>query len=61
VCERHDAPAFERFFAWAVVAEAERAAGAHAAAHAARDRCVSLLDALAGDERAACEAELRTT
>jgi hypothetical protein len=57
VCERNDAPAFERFFTWAAVSAAERAAGNAAGADDARTQCGRYLDAVAADERAWCEPE----
>jgi len=59
VCERNDAPAFERFFAFAALAAAERAAGRPAEAAAAREHCRAQFDALPADERPWCEADLR--
>ena len=59
VCERNDAPPFERFFAFAVLALAQRADGRAADADASRARCQALFDALPADERAWCEADLR--
>jgi len=59
VCERNDAPAFERFFGCAVLAAAQRADGRHDEADATRERCRAQFDALAPDERPWCEAELR--
>ena len=59
VCERNDAPAFERFFGFAALAAAQRAAGQHDDADAARASCRALFDALPPDERPWCEAELR--
>jgi len=59
VCEGNDAPPFERFFAFAALAAAQRAAGVPAAADAARARCRAVFDTLPADERPWCEAELR--
>ena len=58
VCERNDAPSFERFFGFAALATAQRAAGRRDEADAARERCRAQFDALTADERPWCEAEL---
>ena len=57
VCERHDAPAFERFFADAALALALRTAGDASGAAAARERALRRLDDVAADERPFCEAD----
>jgi len=59
ICERNDAPAFERFFAHAVAALAQRAAGAAAAADASRDRALALFEQVPQEDRNACDAALR--
>ena len=59
VCERHDAPPFERFYAWAAIAAARRAAGDPEAAADALRRCREQLDAMPPDERASCDADWR--
>jgi hypothetical protein len=59
LCEAHEAPAFERFFAAAVQALALRAAGDGAAYAAARQQALLQHDAVPADERRWCEAELR--
>ena len=59
MCERNDAPAFERFFAHAVAALAQHAAGAAAAAEASRDRALALFEQVPQEDRNACDAALR--
>lgn len=59
VCERNQAPAFERFFGYAVLALAQRAAGEPAAFEAARERARQCFEQVPGDERRWCEAELK--
>ncbi len=59
VCERHDAPPVERFYAFEALARAWRAAGDDAAAADARARCSMVFDALPPDERQGCERVLR--
>ena len=59
ICEGNDAPAFERFFAHAVAALAQRAAGAAAAFDASRNRALALFEQMPQEDRNACEADLR--
>ncbi len=59
ICARNDAPAFERFFAQAALAQASRATGDAAAADAARARALALLDTLADDEKSLCDDDVR--
>jgi hypothetical protein len=59
ICEGNDAPAFERFFAQAVAALAQRAAGAAAAFDASRNRALALFEQMPQEDRNACEADLR--
>jgi hypothetical protein len=59
ICDRNDAPAFERFFAHAVAALAQRAAGAAAASDASRNRALALFEQMPKEDRNACEADLR--
>jgi hypothetical protein len=58
VCEAHDAPPFERFFAHAVVALAHRAAGDAAVFETHRRLATSQFEHLAEAERKWCESEL---
>ncbi len=58
VCAANDAPAFERFFAYAVLALAQRAAG-HAAAFAlAREQARQQLALVPPDEQHWCASDL---
>jgi tetratricopeptide (TPR) repeat protein len=58
VCEQHDAPPFERFFAHAVVGLAHRAAGDVTSFETHRQRAKNYLDQLPEEERKWCEDEL---
>lgn len=58
VCERHDAPAFERFFGHAVLALAQRGAGDPAAFEASRARARDWFEQVSNEERPWCAAEL---
>jgi tetratricopeptide (TPR) repeat protein len=58
VCNANDAPAFEQFFGYAVLALAQRAAGNVAAFTAARDRARQLLELVPADEQQWCESDL---
>lgn len=58
VCKASDAPAFEQFFGYSVLAVAQRAAGNVAAFEAARDHARHLLDLVPADERNWCESDL---
>jgi tetratricopeptide (TPR) repeat protein len=58
VCKANDAPAFEQFFGYAVLAVAQRAAGNVTAFEAARDHARQLLDLVPADERHWCESDL---
>lgn len=58
VCRRNDAPAFEEFFGFAVLAIAQRAAGDTAAFAASRDRARQLHEQVPEDERQWCASEL---
>jgi len=59
ICERHDAPAFERFFAYYALAAALRAAGDDARFEEARSRALSWLAKVPADEQRGCDAERR--
>lgn len=58
ICEDNDAPAFERFFAQAVVALASRAAGDAATGDTMRTAALACHATLPEDEKRWCEAEL---
>lgn len=58
VCMANDAPAFERFFAYAVLARALRAAGRHADGDDMRDEALAWFDRIPESERRWCEADL---
>lgn len=58
VCAANDAPAFERFFAFAVLAVAQRAAGNAAGFAAARDEARRQHAAVPADERTWCAGDL---
>ncbi len=59
ICQRNDAPAFERFFAYAVLAFAQRASGDLDAFEAARREALQLFEQLPPDERQWCESDLK--
>ena len=58
VCRRNDAPAFEAFFGFAVLAIAQRAAGDTAAFAASRERARQLYAEVPEDDRQWCASEL---
>jgi hypothetical protein len=58
VCAAHDAPAFERFFGYAALALAQRGAGRHDAAAAARREALAAYERVPEDERAWCAQDL---
>jgi hypothetical protein len=58
VCARNAAPAFERFFGYAVLAVAHRAAGSPGAFAAARDEALAQYGQVPEDERQWCAADL---
>jgi hypothetical protein len=58
ICDRHDAPAFERFYGTLALARADRARGDRASFDRLRDRARALRDAMPDDEREACERDL---
>ncbi len=58
LCQRNDAPAFEQFFGYAVLALAQRAAGDHDAFSASRRRAWALREQVPVEERPWCETEL---
>ena len=58
VCERNDAPAFERFFGYAVLALAQRSAVDMAGFEASRGHALRLLAQVPEEERRWCEQEL---
>jgi hypothetical protein len=58
VCERHDAPAFERFFAHATIALAASESGDAGVAHAAREHALAIHEAIPAGERQWCEGDL---
>jgi len=59
ICDRNGAPAFERFFGYAVLALAQRSAGDIAAFGASREYALRMFEQVAEDERVWCEPELR--
>jgi hypothetical protein len=59
VCERNGAPAFERFFGYAVLALAQRSAGDEPGSEAARGQALRLFAQLPEEERRWCEQELQ--
>ncbi|HEX7435247.1 MAG TPA: hypothetical protein VF308_00925 [Caldimonas sp.] len=59
VCERHDAPAFERFFGHAVLALAQRGAGDPVAFEASRAQARDWFEQVSNEERPWCDAELK--
>lgn len=58
VCLANDAPAFERFFAYAVLSRALRAAGRPADAADMREEALAWLERVPEDDRRWCEADL---
>ena len=58
VCLANDAPAFERFFAYAVLARALREAGRHGDGSGMRDEALAWFARIPEDERRWCEADL---
>lgn len=58
VCARNDAPEFERFFGWAVLAIARRAEGDEAGYVAARSSALAAHARVAPDEQAWCAKDL---
>ena len=58
VCERNDAPAFEQFFGYAVLALARRATGDDLAFAAAREHALRLYARVPDDEREWCAADV---
>ncbi len=59
ICADNDAPALEQFFAQAVLASAERAAGEGAASAATRARAMALFEQLPEDEKPWARSTLR--
>jgi hypothetical protein len=59
ICEANDAPAFERFFGYAVLAIAARRAGDRPAFESSRQRALLQYAMIAADERPWCEADRR--
>lgn len=59
ICALNNAPAFEQFFAHAVLALAQRAASNISAFDAARDHALGLLEQVPADERKWCASELK--
>jgi hypothetical protein len=59
ICERNEAPAFERFFACYALAGAQRAAGDLAGFARARERALALLAQVPVEDQRWCEAERR--
>lgn len=57
ICERNDAPAFERFFGWFALAAAKRTAGDAAAFDSARASALACWERVPEEERRWCEAE----
>ena len=58
VCDEHDAPAFERFFASAVLARALREDGRTAEYRQVRNEALDWFDAVPDEEREWCESDL---
>jgi len=58
ICERHDAPAFERFHGTLALARADRALGDRASLERLRDRARALHASMPDDEREACARDL---
>ena len=58
VCELNSAPPFERFFGYAVLALAKRAAGDAPSFEAARTKAMTLFEAIPDQEKSWCEQEL---
>ena len=58
ICDRHDAPAFERFYGTLALAHADRALGDRASFERLRDRAHALRASMPDDERDACAADL---
>jgi hypothetical protein len=58
VCQRNDAPAFERFFGYAMLAFAQRAAGDATGFAESRGHAMRMYDAVPEDERQWCAADL---
>ena len=58
VCKANDAPAFERFFGYAVLALAQRAAGNGTAFKASREHARHLFDLVPADEQQSCKSDL---
>jgi len=59
VCERNDAPPFERFFAHAVLAFAQRAAGNADGFSTSREKARQEYERVPSDEQPWCEVELK--
>jgi tetratricopeptide (TPR) repeat protein len=57
-CKANDAPAFEQFFGYAVLALAQRAAGNGAAFEASRGQARRLFDLVPADEQQWCKSDL---
>ena len=57
VCDANDAPAFERFFGWAVLAVAQRRVGDQPAFAASRQRALDQYAMITPDDRQWCAAE----
>ena len=57
VCEANDAPAFERFFGWAVLAIAQRSQGDIPAFEASRQQALGQYAMIAPDDQKWCDAE----
>jgi tetratricopeptide (TPR) repeat protein len=58
VCKANNAPAFEEFFGYAVLAVAQRDAGERKASEASRLRALTLFKNVPPDEKQACESEI---
>ena len=58
ICDRHDAPAFERFYGTLALAHADRALGDRASFERLRDLARALQATMPDDERDACAADL---
>ena len=59
ICQKNDAPAFERFFAHAILAIAHRAAGQDAGCEQQRSFALAQHQALSPDELTWCEDEFK--
>jgi len=59
ICKQNNAPAFEQFFGYAVLALAQRAAGDASAFEASRCTALSFFEQVPPEEKSWCESELK--